>query len=345
MEGPKPVTKIMPVAMIIAAQMRIGAPKASRNQTRVPVNVKSAIKKAANSSPMAKAAFKQAAPAVKATTPHLQALARQQQTQPGKGLMSSLGHGVSAMRSLRQVTKAMSKETAKNNSAKKMTTSKSAFAEAAASSPAAKAAFGRSGPATERARKHVDALSSLQQQPKGSLMSSLGHGIQAMRALRNVTREMKKEKSSPLLSAHSALAEAKASSPAVAQAFKNAGPATARASTHLGALAHLQQQPKGSLMSSLRQGLQAASALRRVTKELGKAATEPNKTSIHDWPSIAITSNHSTQSAPVLAVMQLQVPAQFMQQILKARQSGMQWKKATSATDKPIKLKRSMTHG
>lgn len=254
-----------PVAILIAAQMRIAMPKAVQPHQHMAVSVKAALKKAANSSPAAKAAFKRAAPAVKAATPHLKALAQQ----PGKGLLSSLRHGVSAMRSLRQVTREMTKE-----SPSVMNSAQASFKEAAASSPAAKTAFKRAGPATAQAHKHVDALSRLQQQPNPSLLSSLGHGIQAMRALRSVTKEMNKASPlSPLL-AKSALAEAKASSPKVAQAFKQAAPSVARAGARLDALAQIQQQSKPSLLSSLGQGFQALRALHGVTQAM-KANTQP----------------------------------------------------------------------
>ena len=170
-----------PIAIVIAAQMRLSMPKPSQTHRPAPVNVKQALKNAANSSPAAKAAFKRAAPAVKAATPHLNALA-----QPGKGLMSQLRHGVSAMHSLRKVTREMAKQPPSP-----LSSATSAFKAAATSSPAAAAAFQRAGPATATAQKHVDALSRMQSSPKPSLLSSLGHGVQAMRALRQVTREMK----------------------------------------------------------------------------------------------------------------------------------------------------------
>lgn len=263
MSGPSRTTPSpRPVAMAIATQMRNAMPKAGPAQSHAPASVHAALKKAANSSPAAKAAFKRAAPAVKAATPHLKALAKQ----PGKGLLSSLRHGVSALGSLRQVTREMKKQAPSAQQS-----AKSAFKQAAESSPAAKAAFQRAGPATARAQKHVEALSKLQQTPNPSLLSSLGHGIQAMRALRGVTKEMGKEARSPKVSAQSALDEARDSSPRVAHAFKQTAPALARASTHIDALARLQQQPKSSLLSSLGQGFQAMRALRGVTRELARA--------------------------------------------------------------------------
>ena len=198
-----PATK--PVAIIIAAQMRIAMPKTAQPQRHAPVNVKHALKHAANSSPAARAAFKRAAPAVKAATPHLKALA-----QPGKGLMSSLRHGVSAMHSLRQVTREMRKE-----STDPKATVASAFKAAAKASPAATVAFQRAAPAAAKAQHHVEALSRLQEGPKSSLLSTLGHGIQAMRSLRQVTKAMPRGsgfapiesapmKSAPIESAHGA---------------------------------------------------------------------------------------------------------------------------------------------
>ena len=179
-----------PVAVLIAAKMRIAIPKAAQSHGHAPVNVKQALKSAANSSPAAKAAFKRAAPAVKAAAPHLKALA-----QPNRGLLSSLRHGVSAMHSLRKVTREMAKETPST-----LQSAKSAFKAAAASSPAAAAAFKNAGPAAAKAQTHVAALARLQESPSPGLLSSLGHGFQAMRALRQVTREMQKESAPASLS-------------------------------------------------------------------------------------------------------------------------------------------------
>ena len=194
-----------PIALVIAAQVRLSMPKTAQPHRQAPVNVKHALKNAANSSPAAQAAFRRAAPSVKAATPHLKALA-----QPGKGLLSSLRHGVSAMHSLRQVTREMRKE-----STDPKATVASAFKAAAKASPAATAAFQRAAPAAAKAQHHVEALSRLQQGPKSSLLSTLGHGIQAMRSLRQVTKAMPRGsgfapiesapiESAPLKSAHGA---------------------------------------------------------------------------------------------------------------------------------------------
>lgn len=178
-----------PIAVLIAAKMRVAMPKFMQPHGHAPVNVKHALKNAANSSPAAKAAFKRAAPAVKAATPHLNALA-----QPGRGLLSSLRHGVSAAHSLRKVTREMAKE------APSATQSvKSAFKAAASASPAAAAAFKHAAPAAAKAQHHVAALSKLQETPNPGLLSSLGHGFQAMRALRQVTKGMQKASPSPTL--------------------------------------------------------------------------------------------------------------------------------------------------
>ncbi len=190
--GQGPVAKspaAKPVAVLIAAKMRIAIPKGAQSHGHAPVNVKHALKNAANSSPAAKAAFKRAAPAVKAAAPHLKALA-----QPNRGLLSSLRHGVSAMHSLRQVTREMAKETP--SAAQSV---KSAFKAAAASSPAATAAFKHAGPAVAKAQKHVAALSRMQETPNPGLLSSLGHGFQAMHALRQVTKGMQNESAPPSL--------------------------------------------------------------------------------------------------------------------------------------------------
>ena len=189
-----------PIALVIAAQVRLSMPKTAQPHRQAPVNVKHALKNAANSSPAARAAFKRAAPSVKAATPHLKALA-----QPGKGLLSSLRHGVSAMHSLRQVTREMRKE-----SIDPKATVASAFKAASTASPAAAAAFQRAAPAAAKAQHHVEALSRLQQGPKSSLLSTLGHGVQAMRSLRQVTKAMPRGsgfapiESAPIESAHGA---------------------------------------------------------------------------------------------------------------------------------------------
>lgn len=201
--GKGPTAK--PIALVIAAQVRLSMPKTAQPHRQPPVNVKHALKNAANSSPAAQAAFRRAAPSVKAATPHLKALA-----QPGKGLLSSLRHGVSAMHSLRQVTREMRKE-----SSDPKATVASAFKAAAKASPAATAAFQRAAPAAAKAQHHVEALSQLQQGPKSSLLSTLGHGIQAMRSLRQVTKAMPRGsgfapiesaaiESAPITSAHGA---------------------------------------------------------------------------------------------------------------------------------------------
>ncbi len=182
-------TAAKPVAVLIAAKMRIAMPGAAQPYAHAPVNVKHALRNAANSSPASKAALKRAAPAVKAATPHLKAL-----TQPGRGLMSSLRHGVSAMRSLRQATREMARETP---SAAR--SAGSAFKTAASSSPMAAAAFKSTGPAAAEAQKHVAALSRMQQAPNPGLLSSLGHGFQAMRALRQVTKGIQSESAQPSL--------------------------------------------------------------------------------------------------------------------------------------------------
>lgn len=239
---------VKPVAMIIAAQMRVAIPKAATASHHAPVNVKSALNKAANSSPAAKAAFKRNAPAVKAATPHLKALAKQ----PGKAPMSSLRHGISAVHSLRKVTRDMAKQQSKSGA------------------PEIKSSHAL----TPRAGKHVNAIQQSMQRSKPGLLSALGHGVQAMRAMRSVTKDMKKDQPASLLSAASALNDAKASSPKVAQAFRQAAPSAAKASAHIDALAQNQQRPNPSLLSSLGHGFQAMRALRGVTK----AMAHPGKT-------------------------------------------------------------------
>jgi hypothetical protein len=234
-----PTTK--PLAIVIAAQMRIAMPKTAQTHRHVPVNAKHALKHAANSSPAAKAAFKRAAPAVKAATPHLKALA-----QPGKGMLSSLRHGVSAMHALRQVTHEMGKQ--KSAAPKSLagpsaaSSVASAFKAAASSSPAAAAAFQRAGPAVANAQHHVEALSRLQETPNRSLLSSLGHGIQAVRALRQVTQGMRgASQFAPIVSAHDG-SHTKTSGHTSAHTHERAAPAPANAIDHRALLVQLRQQ-------------------------------------------------------------------------------------------------------
>ena len=230
-----------PLAIVIAAQMRIAMPKTAQPHRHAPVNVKHALKHAANSSPAAKAAFKRAAPAVKAATPHLKALA-----QPGKGLLSSLRHGVSAMHALRQVTREMGKQTtvAPTASTASSTASSvaSAFKAAAASSPAAAAAFQRAGPAVAKAQHHVEALSRLQETPNRSLLSSLGHGIQAVRALRQVTQGMRgASRFEPIAPGHGG-SHPQTSEHTSAHTPERTTPAPAHAINHRALLVQLRQQ-------------------------------------------------------------------------------------------------------
>lgn len=242
-----------PVALIIAAQARLAMPKPPTASHHAPVSVKSALNKAANSSPATRAAFKRNAPAVKAATPHLKALAKQ----PGKGLLSSLRHGVAAAHSLRKITRDMEKQPSGPSEVKSTHT------------------------LTPRAAKHVDAIQQSMQQPKPGLLSALGHGVQAMRAMRSVTKDMKKAPQTPLLSAASALQEARASSPKAAQAFKQAAPSVAKASTHLDALAQMQQRSNPSLLSSLGHGFQAMRALRGVTQAMAHPRTTGHTPTTH----------------------------------------------------------------
>lgn len=237
-----------PIAVLIAAKMRVAMPKSVQPHGHAPVNVKHALKNAANSSPAAKAAFKRAAPAVKAATPHLNALA-----QPGRGLLSSLRHGVSAVHSLRKVTREMAKE------APSATQSvKSAFNAAASSSPAAAAAFKHAAPAAAKAQHHVAALSKLQETPNPGLLSSLGHGFQAMRALRQVTKGMQKASPSPTLTPMTMLA-------------------SSGGSVHSGHAA--QEGPRPGLLSTFGQSVQLLRALHGTARTIAEHAAPENASS------------------------------------------------------------------
>ncbi len=237
-----------PIAVLIAAKMRVAMPKSMQPHGHAPVNVKHALKNAANSSPAAKAAFKRAAPAVKAATPHLNALA-----QPGRGLLSSLRHGVSAAHSLRKVTREMAKE------APSATQSvKSAFKAAASASPAAAAAFKHAAPAAAKAQHHVAALSKLQETPNPGLLSSLGHGFQAMRALRQVTKGMQKASPSPTLTPMTMSA-------------------SSGGSVHSGHAA--QEGPRPGLLSTFGQSVQLLRALHGTARTIAEHGAPENASS------------------------------------------------------------------
>lgn len=156
-----------PLAILIAAQMRPmpgGLPGGVKSGK--PVNVNKALRKAMNSSPQAKVAFKQNKAAVNQAKPHLQALANRQ----GQGLMSSLKHGVSAMRSLKQVTRDMAKQPGAN-----------------------KLKVESNVPLNAKAQKHMDGITQAMEGPKPKLFSALGQGIGLMRELRKTTQQMKQE--------------------------------------------------------------------------------------------------------------------------------------------------------
>lgn len=161
-----------PVAILIAAQMRArpgGLPGGVKPVK--PVNVDKALRKAMNSSPQAKVAFKQNKAAVNQAKPHLQALANRQ----GQGLLSSLKHGVSAMRSLKQVTRDMAKQPGAN-----------------------KLKVESNVPLNAKAQKHMDGITKAMEGPKPKLFSALGQGIGLMRELRKTTQQMKQDaKQSP----------------------------------------------------------------------------------------------------------------------------------------------------
>ena len=161
-----------PVAILIAAQMRArpgGLPGGVKPVK--PINVDKALRKAMNSSPQAKVAFKQNKAVVNQAKPHLQALANRQ----GQGLLSSLKHGVSAMRSLKQVTRDMAKQPGAN-----------------------KLKVESNVPLNAKAQKHMDGITKAMEGPKPKLFSALGQGIGLMRELRKTTQQMKQEaKQSP----------------------------------------------------------------------------------------------------------------------------------------------------
>lgn len=152
-----------PVAILIAAQMHV-APGGIKPHK--PVNVNKALRAAMNGSPQARAAFKNNKAAVNQAKPHLQALANRQ----GQGLMSSLKHGVSAMRSLKQVTRDMAKQPGAN-----------------------KLKVESNVPLNAKAQKHMDGIAKAMEGPKPNLFSALGQGIGLMREMRRTTRQMKQD--------------------------------------------------------------------------------------------------------------------------------------------------------
>lgn len=97
------------------------------------------------------------------------------------------------------------------------------------------------------------------------------HGIQALHAMRSVTKELSKTPTARLSSVDAALNATKAESPVAARAFEHAAPAVARARTHIERLTLNAQRPSPSLLSSMVQGVQALRALRGVTHAMKSA--------------------------------------------------------------------------
>lgn len=226
-----------PVAILIAAQMRAPAGGVTPNK---PVNVGKALRKAMNSSPQAKAAFKQNKTAVNQAKPHLQALANRQ----GQGLMSSLKHGVSAMRSLKQVTRDMAKQPGAN-----------------------KMKVESNVPLNAKAQKHMDGITKAMEGPKPKLFSALGQGIGLMRELRKTTRQMKQESMrAPHQDATPSHGDARALSP-MPQKGGDTGKPGGKSSTRPFA-------ETADLLRSLGQGVRMMHALKQVTQAMKTAETQ-----------------------------------------------------------------------
>lgn len=217
-----------PVAILIAMQMRTGA--GGGVKPHKPVNVNKALRNAMNSSPQASVAFKNNKQAVKQVKPHLQALANRQ----GQGLMSSLKHGVSAMRSLKQVTRDMAKQPGAN-----------------------KLKVESNVPLNAKAQKHMDGITKAMDGPKPNLFSALGQGIGLMRELRKTTRQMKQD---AMRGAHVAPGDAKVQTGVLSPMSL---PTTG--------VKRVQGAPKsgpGELLGTLGQGMRMLQTAKQITGQL-----------------------------------------------------------------------------
>ena len=249
-----------PVAILIAAQMRVPAGGVKPNK---PVNVEKALRKAMNSSPQAKAAFKQNKGAVNQARPHLQALANRQ----GQGLMSSLKHGVSAMRSLKQVTRDMAKQ------------------------PGGRALKVESNvPLNAKAQKHMDGIGKAMGGSKPNLFSALGQGIGLMRELRKTTRQMKQDAmQQPHQDTKPQQGDARALSPMQKQGGGSSG---AR---------HKPFAETTDLLRTLGQGVRMMHGLKQVTQAMKTAETQGTSTDTPVFRQIGSTSRNKVESP--LAIM------------------------------------------
>jgi hypothetical protein len=231
-----------PLAILIATQMRArpgGLPGGVKPVK--PVNVDKALRKAMNSSPQAKVAFKQNKTAVNQAKPHLQALANRQ----GQGLMSSLKHGVSAMRSLKQVTRDMAKQPGAN-----------------------KLKVESNVPLNAKAQKHMDGITKAMEGPKPKLFSALGQGIGLMRELRKTTQQMKQDaKQSPHGNARTLSPMSKPGGDQNPGGGKSTGQL-------IGKQTGKPFAETADLLRSLGQGVRMMQGLKQVTKAMKTAETE-----------------------------------------------------------------------
>lgn len=257
-----PVQK--PVAILIAARMRVppGGLKPGK-----PVNVDKALRKAMNSSPQAKTAFRQNKTAVNQAKPHLQALANRQ----GQGLMSSLKHGVSAMRSLKQVTRDMAKQ------------------------PGAKALKVESNvPLNAKAQKHMDGIGKAMGGSKPNLFSALGQGIGLMRELRKTTRQMTQASmQAPNHGAGPPQGDARALSPMQKQGGGSIG-TSKHAPT--GPIAET-----ADLLRSLGQGVRMMHGFKQVTQAMTSSEGQGTSMGTLTFPQVVSTSRRNGDSP--LAIM------------------------------------------
>jgi len=235
-----------PVAILIAAQMRArpgGLPGGVKPVK--PVNVDKALRKAMNSSPQAKVAFKQNKAAVDKAKPHLQALANRQ----GQGLMSSLKHGVSAMRSLKQVTRDMAKQPGANTLKVESNV-----------------------PLNAKAQKHMDGITQAMEGPKPKLFSALGQGIGLMRELRKTTQQMKQEaKQSPHGNARTLSPMSKPGDGPDPRGGKPIGDSTGKST---GKSTGRPFGETADLLRTLGQGVRMMQGLKQVTKAMKTAETQ-----------------------------------------------------------------------
>lgn len=163
--GGKPVA-IVPLSSMIAAKVRLTTPQGA--QAHKPPNINTALRKAINSSPQAKAAFAKNPGAIRSINTHAKALLA-----PGnKSTASKVGHGVGALGALRKVTGDMVKQQAKNPAPMEVKSNVTL---------------------SEKGQKRVEKIQQAMQGPRPNLLSAMGQGFQLMREMRATGKAMRKE--------------------------------------------------------------------------------------------------------------------------------------------------------